>query len=147
VVGIFGERFSETINLFQPHVIREAVHAAFALDRPRCGFARFRHGENFSSAEQVVTVMPMLMAQYVAYWRDFAQKRWSWSRLGQVIGTHAKLALYAKLRVGDLDRGPGPVRANHVFGNTSPFIVANACVCVPYAKGSVGGVRICRQKT
>jgi hypothetical protein len=69
------------------------VHAAFALDRPRCGFARFCHGGNFSSAEQVVTVMPKWMAQYVAYWRDFARKRWSWSRLRQVIGTYAKLAL------------------------------------------------------
>jgi hypothetical protein len=47
VVGVFGKRFSETINLFQPHVIREVVHAAAAiLDRPRSGFTRFCwHGE------------------------------------------------------------------------------------------------------
>jgi hypothetical protein len=77
VVGVFGKRFSETINLFQPHVIREVVHGAAAiLDRPHSGFARFSsHGENFTSAEQVFTVMPKLMAQYVANWRDFARKR------------------------------------------------------------------------
>jgi hypothetical protein len=77
MVGVFGKRFSETINLFQPHVIREPVHAAAAiLDRSRCGFVRFSwHGENFISAEQALTAMPKSMAQYVANWRDFARKR------------------------------------------------------------------------
>jgi hypothetical protein len=78
VVGVFGKRFSEAINLFWPHVIREVVPAAAAmLDRPRCGFARFCHGGHFSSAEQVVAVLASSMARYVAYWRDFARKRWS----------------------------------------------------------------------
>jgi hypothetical protein len=78
VVSVFGKRFSETINLFKPRVIREVAHAAAAmLDQPRCGFARFCHGGNFSSAEQVVAVLARLMARYVAYWRDFARKRWS----------------------------------------------------------------------
>jgi hypothetical protein len=72
VVGVVGKGFSETIDLFEPHVIREVVHtAATILDRPRSGFARFfQHGETLS-AQQVVTVMPKSMAQYVANWRDF----------------------------------------------------------------------------
>jgi hypothetical protein len=77
MVGVFGKRLFETINLFQPHVIREPVHAAAAiLDRSRCGVVRFSwHGENFISAEQVLTVVPKSMAEYVANWRHFAQKR------------------------------------------------------------------------
>jgi hypothetical protein len=96
VVGVFGKRFSETSNLFQPHFILEVAHAAAAiLDRPRCGCARFfSHGENISSAKQVITVMPKSMAQYVANWQDFARNRWSWSRFGLVIGGFAKFALH-----------------------------------------------------
>jgi hypothetical protein len=79
VVGVFGKRFSETINLFQPHVIREVVHAAAAiLARPRPRFTRFfSHGGNFSSAEHGVTVVPTSMAQYVANWRHFVRVGWS----------------------------------------------------------------------
>jgi hypothetical protein len=58
VVGVFGKRFSETINLFRSHIVREVVRAAAAiLDRPRFGFARFySHGGNFISANQVPLV-------------------------------------------------------------------------------------------
>jgi hypothetical protein len=38
-------------------------------------------------------VMPKSMAQYVAYWRDFAWKRWSGPSLGHVTDTCATLTL------------------------------------------------------